>query len=571
MAAVSGPVDEPADGSAALEPPERFGRRGLVMLAVASLALSILMSWPLVLHLNRDVANDAGDPLIEAWQVAWDGHALSHQPLHVFESNAFWPMHDSLAFEDSLLGYSPAGLIGEGTVAALIRYDVLYILAYGLAFAGAFLLAREIGVGAWAAGVAGAAYAYAPWRLSQNGHLHVVSSGGLPLAVFLLLRGYRRRKPGMVLAGWLVAAWQVSLGFTLGLQLAYLIAVLAVVSAIRWFAAGRPAIGRRVVAASVAGLVMFAGWSAVQAQPYLRVLRDHPEAKRSVADVTFFSPPPRGLLAAPANDWIWGDATKDTRDGLPWAPEQTLFPGVVVVLLALVALGTRRYRWSLRAGLLAGVIVTAAAALGFRLANGTFTYGLLYHHAPGWQSSRTPGRLITLASLGLGLLGAMGTERLIRSVRGVLSTERAKTAAAIAVGVALTACVLVEGAGRVPHPAVPTTPQGIVGVAAPQLHLPSDYFNDLTYMYWSTDGFPRIANGTAVFSPAFQVRLLERVTSFPDAASVRFLKRIGFSSVVLHPERALGTPWQDAASKPIDGLGITRRDQEGAVVYDLRG
>ena len=59
--------------------------------------------------------------------------------------------------------------------------------------------------------------------MTEAGHLHVISSGGIPLALFLLLRGYRRCSRGLVLAGWLVSAWQVSLGFTLGLQYAYLL------------------------------------------------------------------------------------------------------------------------------------------------------------------------------------------------------------------------------------------------------------------------------------------------------------------------------------------------------------
>ena len=59
--------------------------------------------------------------------------------------------------------------------------------------------------------------------MTEAGHLHVISSGGIPLALFLLLRGYRRGSRGLVLAGWLVSAWQISLGFTLGLQFAYLL------------------------------------------------------------------------------------------------------------------------------------------------------------------------------------------------------------------------------------------------------------------------------------------------------------------------------------------------------------
>ncbi len=48
------------------------------MLAVL---LALVMHWPLPLHLGSDVPKDLGDPLPQAWQIAWGGHALQHQPL----------------------------------------------------------------------------------------------------------------------------------------------------------------------------------------------------------------------------------------------------------------------------------------------------------------------------------------------------------------------------------------------------------------------------------------------------------------------------------------------------------
>ena len=39
--------------------------------------------------------------------MAWDGHALLTDPLHLWDANAFYPERYSLAFSDSLLGYAP--------------------------------------------------------------------------------------------------------------------------------------------------------------------------------------------------------------------------------------------------------------------------------------------------------------------------------------------------------------------------------------------------------------------------------------------------------------------------------
>ncbi|MEA2192476.1 MAG: hypothetical protein QOI73_2597, partial [Solirubrobacteraceae bacterium] len=219
---------------------EQLTAREVVGCAALAIVLALAMHWPLPLHMGRDIAQDLGDPLVQAWQVAWDGHALRTQPLELFQANTFWPMRDSLAVSDALVGYAPAGLIGDGTRAAVARYDALFLFAYALCFLGAYLLARELGAGRSGSAVAGAAFAYAPYRLEQEGHLHIVSSGAIALALFLLIRGYRRGAAAMILAGWLVATWQFSLGFSLGLPLAYMVAGGALAAIVVWWRRGRP-------------------------------------------------------------------------------------------------------------------------------------------------------------------------------------------------------------------------------------------------------------------------------------------------------------------------------------------
>src|SRR4029077_5924480 len=124
----------------------RLGRAEILWVILAGVALAVLTSWPLVLHLPSRIAPDLGDPVRTAWQVAWVGHAMLHDPLHLFDANAFYPHPLSLAFSDSLLGYGPAALFGSGTVAALVRYNLLFLFAYALCLFGGYLLAREIGL-----------------------------------------------------------------------------------------------------------------------------------------------------------------------------------------------------------------------------------------------------------------------------------------------------------------------------------------------------------------------------------------------------------------------------------------
>src|SRR5262249_9553744 len=224
-------------------------RREVLIAAAGAALLAIVMTWPLVIHLGTVVPRDIGDPLAEAWQPAWGGNALLHQPLHYFDANRFWPIKYSLAFGDALVGYAPTGIIGSGPHAAMVRYDALFIFAYALAFFGAYLLARELGLGPAGAAVAGAAFAFFPYRLDQGGHLQVISSGGIPLALAFAVRGVRLCRPWWLFWAWVVAAWQVSIGWVLGLPFAYGLAAVVLVAVVIWLVRGRPSLPRPMIIA----------------------------------------------------------------------------------------------------------------------------------------------------------------------------------------------------------------------------------------------------------------------------------------------------------------------------------
>ncbi len=551
-----------------------LGGRELLALVAGACLLSVIMHWPLILHLGETVPKDLGDPLPQSWQVAWGGHALAHQPLDFFESNQFWPFHDTLAFSDALLGYAPTGLIGSGPHAALVRYDLLFLFAYALAFAGAYLLARELGLGPGGAVVAGAAFAFAPFRLEQDGHLHVISSGGIPLALALLVRGMRLRSPVAMGAGWLVATWQLSLGFTLGLPLAYLLGLAVIIVIVVWWRRGRPAPPRRVVGAAAAGALVFVVTAALISRPYQRVADEFPAATRAPATVAAYSGPPQEFLVAPDESLVWGDATASLRDGLSNVPEKTLFPGLLTIVLAIVGLGWRGWPRALRYGLGAAAIAISVLALGFREEGGLlWPYRVLYDVLPGWDAFRTPGRLVTFSSLALALLAAGGAERTAAWAR---ASGRARIAAVAIPLLAL--AIIVEGrglpfdpTGSATQPHAPATPPSTAAVPAPQLHLPAERPSDnRRYLLWSTDGFPDLINGRSSTQPHFTQRLVDDMARFPSAPTVAELRRIGVASVIVHTDRAAGTPQAAVASRPLAGLGIRRRTDGPLLIYDVR-
>jgi hypothetical protein len=588
----------------------------------AGVLLAIITSWPLVLHMPSRIAPDLGDPVRTAWEVAFVGHAMLHDPLHLFESNAFYPHPLSLAFSDSLLGYGPAAFFGSGTVAALVRYNLLFLWAWSLCFLGAFMLARELGLKRIGAAAAGVAFAYAPYRVTEAGHLHVISSGGIPLSLFLLLRGYRRESRRLVLGGWLVAAWQVSLGFTLGMQLAYMLAVLAVIVLVQWWRgdlspapawSARPGarrgalVPRRLLAVTAAGMVVLAAVTAYQARPYLEVVEKYPTAKRTIKEVETYSAGPAAWLAASSENRIWGGLTSGIRAKVNSKNESVFFPGGVILILALIGLlgagGLRLRRRGrerrqvpaeagggatrgspltprLRAGLAVSIVVVSVLALGLGLGGSGYPYRLLFDYAPGWNGVRVPGRIFTLATLFYALLAGAGAQQLVAS-SGSWRLGRRMAALPAVVGAVLVIAVLGEGAGHLGHPVVPQPARAEIGLPGPVMDLPTDGALDRVWQYFSTDGFYKIPVGESTFDLPALDDLRGGMNGFPDRASVEKLRYYGVKTVVLHTVLPKGLPSEVgyviaeppdpavAAEKPIAGLGITRRRVGSVVIYEI--
>jgi hypothetical protein len=553
--------------------------REIAWIALAGVALAILTTWPLVLHMGSRIAPDLGDPVRTAWQVAYVGHAMLHDPLHLFDANAFYPHPLSLAFSDSLLGYGPAAFFGSGTVAALVRYNLLFLWAWPLCFAGAYLLARELGLGRLAGGAAGIAFAYAPYRVTEAGHLHVISSGGIALALFLLLRGYRRGSGKLVIAGWLMSAWQVSLGFTLGLQYSYLIAILALLALAYWWRAGRPALPRRLVIVTCVGMAIFGVVAIYQARPYLKVANEYPTAKRTLKEVKTYSSGPAALVSASSENRIWGPVTASARADVHSKNEDVFFPGLAIFALALIGLAAGLYTRRLRAGLAVGIVACSVLAMGLGLTGAGYPYRLLYDYAPGWDGVRVPGRVFTTATLFYALLAGAGAQWLLGWI-GRWGARRSLRSLPSLLGVVLLVGLLGEGAGHLNHPVVPQPARAEIGLPGPLLDLPTDGAADRVWQYFSTDGFYKIPVGNSTFDIPAVDDLRGGMGGFPDRASVEKLRYYGIRTVVLHLHMpklpgivgyALAEPHNvyAAAAKPVAGLGITKRQVGSIVIYEI--
>src|SRR5262245_6734689 len=184
-------------------------RRPVLVAAALLAALACAYTWPLVLHPASTVAHDRGDPLLVTWILWWSTHKL---PLTEawWNAPAFHPATGVFAFSENLLGLAPitAPIIAI-TKEPLVAYNAAFLLSYVLSGLGAYLLGFVLTRQHDAAFVAAIAFAFAPYRLSHQHHLQLLSSYWMPVAIaalHLYAREPRPRWAALFAASWLFQA-----------------------------------------------------------------------------------------------------------------------------------------------------------------------------------------------------------------------------------------------------------------------------------------------------------------------------------------------------------------------------
>ncbi len=581
-------------------------RRSRVLEAIAvllgSCLLTVVTNHDQLTGLTTTVPGSLGDPLYFAWQLAWVGHAVRTDPGSLWTTNAFSGAPDNLAFTDVVWGYLPLSfVVPPGQAGALAQLNLAGLLATMSATAGGYALARVLGSRVSGAMVAGAGFGFAPWRLTQVIHLNVISTAGIAVTFALLAyghgwslgRGWRpsQVRPAWALVAWLVAAWQLTFGFATGIWFVYSLALAMGLLALGWLLKGRHrpdgTLSTRLLAADAAGALLFVAWAWLLVEPHLRVVGTHPEARRSETALRVYSPPWPGLVTASDDNWFWSMHPVSWRRYFIWPAEMLMSPGIALLALAAVGLFFSSWGRRQRLALLAVVAVLVTLAQGTAVvAGGAWTYLPLFRHLPGWDSLRTPGRLMIWVTLGLCLLAAGAVDHLHHllarawrrrtdegrptSWRGSRLRSPAAALAATVVVLLPAGLVAVEGLNVTPHLPVATSPVALADLPQPILILPTGLLADYHLMLWSTQGWPRIANGDSGFDSQDQQRLRREAATFPDEASIAELRRRGIATVVVVRSRTDATHWPDAADRPVRGLDITRSERGDAVVFDLR-
>jgi hypothetical protein len=195
-----------------------------------------------------------------------------------------------------------------------------------------YLFVRALTGREWAGFVAGALFAFAPYRIPQSSHLQVLSSQWMPLALYGFHRYFERRglRPLVGAAAALVMQNLSCLYYLLYFSPFAAVYALWEVTRRRLWRDGRTWGQLGLAAATVVAL------TAPTLVPYA-LLRDQLQLDRSPDEIVRYSADVYSYATAFSEQPLWGRIVQAYPK-----PEGQLFPGVVMLALALLGLFTGR-------------------------------------------------------------------------------------------------------------------------------------------------------------------------------------------------------------------------------------
>jgi hypothetical protein len=520
-------------------------RRPTWRVAALFAVLTVVMTAPFSLHPASRVVSTGTDTDLMVWTLGWDVHALVAQPLAIFDANIFYPARNTLAYSENLIGSvivaAPVIWLTGNPVLAM---NLVVLVATMLCGVGAYVLGRKVGLSEPAAILCGLVFAFVPPRLARLDQVHLATIEWVPFALAYLhtyVATNRARDLRVAIAFFSLQA------LTSGHGAAFLTLAVAITGLAAWARGAPLALVRRGRDVGLAGVALLvpAAWVYL---PYRAAQRDV-GLRRSLDGWTGVSW--SSLVASPSHVQNWLLTLLPAGSALRQPPDAWLFPGVLVIALAIAAFARRRP---------AAASGAIGAAPGARLLDVRWTYLAMIgatlwlavgppfgawrwiYWWPGLSFVRVPSRFMLLGMLALAVLAGYGFDRI-----AVAWPNRRRAIATVVAGLLLAefAFAPLQGVAYGTDPPaldrwLDTRPKPFAVVDLPVPDSSNFARRDQVaaeYMLHSMAHWQPIMEGYSGIYPPGYPELYWPLTRFPDEASLRMLARIGVTYAVVHVAR----------------------------------
>jgi hypothetical protein len=583
-------LGEPSQTVRAIKGP---GGRLILKVAIAwilFLAMAGFKTYPLIRHFTTHIPSDLGDPLLNAWILAWDFHALSTDPWNLFNANILYPLKNTLALSEHLMGvlpiFAPAYAMTGNPV---IAYNIMLFLSFPLCGIAMFLLVYYWTQNFWAALISGVLFAFAPARFGQLYHVQLLNLYWTPIALLFLERFLRTRSWGNLL-GFAICYWMqvlacVYLGWfaTIAIVMYMLYHIIII---------NKDHHNRLIVIRSLIFVILSIITLLPLHFPYYEVKQQW-GFNRSITESGYYS---ADLLLSYLNVpplmhdlylFFLHFAQSINSNG-----EKQLFPGFV--MLFLVILGSlptnrifnsdalnrlRRVSWLI---LVSSLILSLGPFLVVlnKQTDVPLPYWLFHQLVPGFSALRTPARFGLMVMLAASVLAGLGFLRLCDYLNGRFHLQHMERWSR-QLGMA-TLCIglFMMELGVKPFPLVKIqTDHEVPAVyrwlatqrpSGAIVELPFGHAEDYQYTYFSTYHWFPLVNGRSGFVPPTYLRLTSALDALPSRSAIQSLGSVGVKWIVVHTDRLQPREAHDWGKQSFVGAGLDIVAEFGPdVVYQL--
>jgi len=407
----------------------------LVLLAL----LVVVMAYRFTPDFSNEIAGQWWDPLLNMWTLSWDTTTLLHAPTHLWQAQLLYPNNLSLSYSENLLGeafiFAPFFLLTHNPV---LSYNITFYLIFLLCGINMYIMARHYTGRSFAAFVAALVFAFAPYRIGQIDHIHIIAGEWMPLAFLYLDLSLEKGRWRYWILFALFFALQLLSSVYYGIFLTYSLLAFVLIRYLRpfivrlWHEKGAYvyALSKKCIRPAIVFAVMLTFILLLMA-PYLASL--HNGFSRSVGEATGYSAFIRDFLFAVPFNWLYG-ITNYNGTLLSYDSEHYLFLGVTTVVLAVAGsiLAFRQKKPEFRAYMWTGLIVllfafgpflqyatpsggpfvaaasrlTGSVVLPPNLPYIPMPWFLGFYILPGLSGLRVPARLVGVLLIMLALLAA---------------------------------------------------------------------------------------------------------------------------------------------------------------------
>ena len=332
--------------------------------------LAAAFTYPLILHLGNSVLGGSGDNLYFAWLTGWYEHAFFDGGGHPFFSEWMnYPEGWNLSTTDTALAAVFPGAFFSQFFGPIAGYNLAMLLTFMLSGWAMYCWVRHLTDSEGAALLAGAIFAFLPWRMAKLliGHLNLSATQWFPL-YFLGLTGILRNEA----KGWwqpaVLAAVSLGLiGFTSMYHL-YMSLLITLVLVAAYLIFGGYKVVTKVSFWKQLGI--FAGLAIpllyLSMRYFFNLASSGTLVSRDWQYASMYSASPTDFFLPSTDHFLFGRWVGSLFNRDLW-PEATLYIGLLALVLLIIAVWKRK---ASRDSTFVWAALTAAAA-AFILALGT--------------------------------------------------------------------------------------------------------------------------------------------------------------------------------------------------------